>query len=199
MLLSATDYRLMTEDNDTSDARLSFLLAQATAVIQRATKQTLLLVTDDTVTLSSNGRDVTLPQRPLVGTPTVAGYATGEFFVKYREVLRLGYPELGYRTAERSFAIDHLRGAWPEQVTVTYSHGYEVIPADLQGLVAAVVARAIDNPTGLRQWSIDDYSASYGTTVVAGVGLTADERMQVRRDYGRTSGTVRLAGTRPTR
>lgn len=191
-LVSAVDYRIASGDTATADDRLELLLSQATATIQRATRQTLTLVRDDTRTLRSDGRSLLLPERPIVSVTAVAGYAPGDWFIR-GNALVLGRPDYGDRYAVNGPSTDESFrfnvGRWSELVTVTYTHGYAVAPADLQGLCVGMVARALANPGGVDRGAIDDYQFGFSAPI-AGIGLTPTEHAWVRRTYGRPNGSM---------
>lgn len=66
--------------------------------------------------------------------------------------------------------------AW-QTADVTLEHGYATIPAQLKAIALSVAARAYDNPEGLRQQAVDDYSQTRAGSDddLAGVTLTAAE------------------------
>ncbi len=179
-LVSLADFRLVSGDTTTPDARLGRMLEQATSAVQRAARQRLVRATS-TVTLSSDGSSLVLPQRPVIEVTALSAPGAD---------LTLSHTVRG-DTLHRGDP-DTSAALWPELVTVTYVHGFDVCPGDLEALVCAMVERGLANPTGSSQESVEDYSRSFGSSSVAGVGLTEDESRWVRRTYGRTAYTTRL-------
>ena len=58
-------------------------------------------------------------------------------------------------------------GCWTSRlrgITVTLSHGYDVMPTDLDALIGGAAQRLVDNPHGLSQQAIGPFSESYGAT-----------------------------------
>lgn len=77
---------------------------------------------------------------------------------------------------------------------MTYTHGFEEIPADVVAVVCQMVGRVIDgtDTPGLRSESIDDYQYQMGGNIVSGaVALVPSEKETLDR-YRRRSGSVRL-------
>lgn len=75
-------------------------------------------------------------------------------------------------------------GAWDEQVDVTYTHGFSVIPRLIQSVALACAARVVANPTGVRQTSVGDVSVTYAGSdadLTSGAYLTDRERAILRR------------------
>lgn len=165
---------------NTVQAQLALDLA--TGIIQAETGQTLELVTDDVVRLrGSSASPLYLPERPVVSVASIEGDD-----VRDDEWVHLGeYVTRAY--------------GWPPYVTVTYTHGYEVIPDDVRGITLAIAARlmAQNDPSGppVEQETIGTYSVRYARTLAAGgttALLTDGERSHLRRTYRRTAGMVAL-------
>jgi hypothetical protein len=77
-----------------------------------------------------------------------------------------GYVEL------RNWALWSSR---PRQISVTFTHGYEDIPADLVGVAASIAARAGSSPAGIKRQSSGPFSAEYE------VELLGDEKSTLGR------------------
>ncbi len=148
---------------DVEVAAATLARAAATGLLQAETGQHLLLVTDDTVTLTTAGPYVELPQRPVVDVADVAEVA-GDAWVltTFGRLLLTG------------------TGRWPPTVTVTYSHGWDTgdVPDGLRAVALAVAARHLLNPASHQQESTEGYAATYAA---AGLQLTDYERRTVRR------------------
>ena len=61
------------------------------------------------------------------------------------------------------------------EISVTYNHGFNPIPAELKAVCLEVARQVVDNPKGFVQMSVGDVSGSYGS-VSAGVGLALSAR-----------------------
>ena len=140
-----------------SDVQAQLALDVATGVVQQACGQTLLPVVGDVATLVGGHRVLILPERPVTAVSGVGGYDSSAWRWDGRDTLVL--------TAG---------AVWPATVTVTYSHGFTSIPADLKGVCLTVATRLLDNPSGVRAETVAGYSATYGDA--AGISLTGTER-----------------------
>lgn len=69
-------------------------------------------------------------------------------------------------------------------VTVTYTHGYEVVPPEVTAVVQAIAQRAVNNPGGLAtSRTIGPFSESYGA-LANGTALSLfDSEIEVLRRY----------------
>lgn len=145
----------------------------ATGKLQAATGQRLELVTNDVLTLRGGTDRLTLPQRP-VGA--VGAVTTTEAGVTTARVLNADYYLYG----------DTLEGAAlaAPRVTVTYTHGFAVIPEDLKGWALELAAIVYTNPEGHRRESVDGYDATYGSQ--------SEILKAARARYGRTAASVPL-------
>lgn len=137
-------------------------LDSATGVIQAATLQTFFLVTGDTVTLPGYRRLILLPQRPVTAVTAIS--LTDWGFVDYPAAygswrLTNGYLEWRGDISSQYPEVDSGAGRsmWPRLVTVTYSHGYTEIPADVKDMCLKLAAERYTNPEGLDSERIDDY------------------------------------------
>lgn len=98
---------------------------------------------------------VNFPQRPVTAVSSVAvngtTYVSGTDYAwnGYSPFIRLDYVE----SSTATFADEPV-------ATVTYTAGFATVPADVKAVALAVAARQYDNPRGIRQESIDDYSVS---------------------------------------
>lgn len=175
MLASPSDLAsYMQQDVDTSTATL--LLDGATSVIQSYTGQTLTYVQDDTVTLVPYNNEIKLPQRPVIDVTAVQSLAAGEWQV-VQGVIRPTYLLDGstnsvWWTGDVSDSPWYQFVAqlpWPT-VDVTYSHGLQVIPNDLQLACLMVAGQLMSNPAGLQQEAVGNVMVRYDRA--GGAGLT---------------------------
>ena len=144
------------------DERLEAACAQATAVIQAITGQTLCYVEDDEVCLDGSGSCVMLlPEVPVTDVSSV---------VVDGVEMTSGW---GWSAAG---LLEHRSANWPRKyrsVCVTYSHGYDPIPADLVAIATSIAGRFYDPDlmAGIQSESIGGYSYSKKS------GLAEDEHL----------------------
>jgi hypothetical protein len=133
----------------------------ASGVVRRYCRQTLSMVVDDEVTLAGTwGVELTLPERPVLavsaiglnGLPlTLANYRwdrQGRLFWGTAALFNDDPPLSTYWGGDRS------------TVTVTYDHGYEVIPDEIAGVTVQVAARIFANPMGKLEQRTDGYQST---------------------------------------
>jgi hypothetical protein len=165
----------MQQDVDTSTATL--LLAGATSVCQSYTGQTLTYVQNDTVTLVPYNNEIKLPQRPVIDVTAVEGLASGEWLV-VQGVIRPTYLLdgstnsvwwTGQEITEDPWYSYVAQLPWPT-VSVTYSHGFQVIPSDLQLACLMVAGQLMSNPAGVQQEAVGNVMTRYDRA--GGAGLT---------------------------
>jgi hypothetical protein len=130
---------------------------------------------------------VTLPQRPVeeVAAVAVDGVATLDWWQDGADLLM------------RSWAWNRPPAAHrPPQVTVTYTHGWDPVPGDIQAIVMQAANRVIVNPSGVRSETVGGESVTYLIPAAGeylGVLLSRTEQRVLDR-YRRTAGSVRLGG-----
>ena len=169
------------------------LLGDASEKVRKYTGQQFSRVTDDVVLLRINRASVTLPQRP-ADKPTNIAYADGVGVIPTAAWWWGGLDSVDFMPPPwlgNGPAFVHLRK--PTTVAVTYSHGFTVIPADVLGIVCAMVVRVIATGLvmpGLREGGLDDFKFVLGGTLTTGgLQLTADEKTELdpykRRTWSR--------------
>lgn len=168
------------QDLDASSAQEA--VDKASGLVRAVTKQQFDFVSQETVILRGGERVLTLPQRPLVvdtGPNPLIVTELGEFgginvsMIENRDYSRIsneltrGYP-WWWNNTQRLMGYPRTRplGVWTPRVQVTYSHGYAVIPDDVQSFVLDAASVLYDNPTMLRSVQIDDYSETKATEVL---------------------------------
>lgn len=80
-------------------------------------------------------------------------------------------------------------------VDVTYTHGWESIPADIVGIVCEVAAAAFSQPieaAGIQSETLGDYTVTTSTTIPSGVRLTQQQR-DALAPYQMVGGTIAVA------
>ena len=158
-------------DLDTATATLA--LEVVTGWIQSELGQRVVRVTDETVLLDGCDRVLYLPQRPVVSVGAVS--TLDKWGVTYNPVLNTEYRVRGYRLIWSGYGR-----VWPEQVTVTYTHGYLTpdVPQGIRGVCLSAAARIYQNPDGLRSETVGGVSwTAAGSAVDVGPGLTESERL----------------------
>jgi hypothetical protein len=164
-------------------------LADSSGLVRAIGRQEFSFVSQETIELPGDTQILTLPQRPLVvdvGNPLTV-VEVGEFgsldlvavegrdYVRRGDELRRGQPYWS-NTRLQGWPYHRPHGVWAPWVRVTYSHGYAVIPDDLVAIVLDVAQALQSNPTGLRSWSVPEYSETYATELLgaATVGSIKD-------------------------
>lgn len=159
------------QDLDASTAQEA--VDKASGLVRAVARQTFSFVSQETVVLAGGQRVLTLPERPLVvdDSNPLTVVELGDFgganisLIENRDYSRLGneltrgFP-WWWNTSQRFMGWPYVRplGIWTPRVQVTYSHGYQTIPDDVQGFALDVASVLYDNPTALRSVSIDDYT-----------------------------------------
>jgi hypothetical protein len=172
-------------DLDTATAQVALDMAQG--LIQHYTGQTLLYVDGSVWTVPDDprglerrlawlpGLDTTygrsdlvipLPEQPVTAVSAVNGLAAN-----------VGFRLFGGQLLVSSTAL------WTWPLTVTYSHGFQSIPADLKAVGLRLAAKLLSNPSGLRSETIGGYSY---TTAGGEPGFSDFDRL-ILNDYRRRS------------
>lgn len=152
--------------DDADVPRVDMAVRLAAAYVRRMSGQDLIRVVDDEVTFDGNGNTLMfLPQRPVIDVASVV--VDGEAWVEGTD----------YDWSARRGTIRVIGGRWPcgdRNVVVTYTHGYDPMPLEVQGVVYGLARRAVDNPVGtaIRSETLGSYSVAYEAFVG---GLTAHE------------------------
>ena len=129
---------------------------------------------------------VDLPQRPVTAVSSVAVNGTAY-------TLGTDYAWDGISSLIRLAQLVYTSAQFQDDPTavVTYTAWYATIPADVKAVALAVAGRQYDNPRGLRQESVDDYSETRAGSDadLAGTSMLAPERAILDR-YRRTTGSL---------
>jgi len=156
------------DDVDETDGELYLRLASGE--VRGATGLLFDPVTDDTVRLSGKGsRILLLPEAPVSDVTAVvenAGSATPTTLLldvfDWDEHGVLERIDGGVFVRRRRF------------YSVTYDHGFAVVPDEVKAVVLRLAGRAITNPEGMRQESLGRYSYTLAGEQ-AGVGFYAPD------------------------
>lgn len=169
------------------------LLDQASSVVRGYLRQDITrATTTDTFTmrradrlLHRCGGVVTLPQRPVVDITSV----------KVNDVDTADWWQDGSDVLVRSWSWDQPPAAHrPPQVTVTYTHGWDPVPGEIEAIVMQAVNRVIVNPSQIRSETVGGESVTYlvpNGGEALGVLLSEVEKKALRR-LRPSSGSVRL-------
>lgn len=175
--------RMTTTASDTD--RLAAIIADVSASIRAATRQTITQATTTDRLRVINGR-VTLPQRPATAVSAVADIDGNSLSFEWDGLQRIDVPR-GY-TQESSF--DWHQGRL-RVVDVTYTHGFAAASAELDalaGIAANICARAYatsPEQSGIVSEQIDSYQYRLGSVGAAGAfGLLPDELKTIRAIVG---------------
>jgi hypothetical protein len=150
-------------------------LMDASGLVRELGRQTYSFVENETVVLAGGDRVLRLPQRPVVvdDTHTITCVELGDFgaltvpLVEHRDWERNGdeltraYPYYWARSRLMGWPYNRPQGTWMPRVEVTYSHGYQVIPADIVAIVLDVAQALITNPDSLRSKTVGGYSETF--------------------------------------
>lgn len=172
-------------------ARAEALLAGASARVRSYTGQSFDLATTTDRVRVRNGR-LRLPQRPVVAVSVLADMNGTDITFTWHAGNDILMGSSGY-------PVRHpIEDAWyrhHDWVDVTYTHGYEAIPADVVEVVCSIVLRTFGvaaDASGYDSESIGSYSYSVGAVAAAGaVGLMNEER-EALAPYRRMGGTIRV-------
>lgn len=174
-------------------AQAALALKRASARVRKYARQTFSLVENDTIELPGRSRVLRLPQRPLV-LDDMHLLTVTELFgitdVEYTAIEGRDYTRIGTELTrgEAWWAPTRLmgwpwlrpQGIWADRVRVTYSHGYDEVPDDVEDIVLDLAAMNLTNPKNLRAEAVDDYSVTYAAETIGGALLTQDHKDALR-------------------
>ena len=192
------------------------LIQIASAMVRRYTRQDLTAVAGDVVNLPGTwGHTIMLPQRPVTAvasvvingaTPAFASWklmfdelfiGTGSFQPDYGSSL-WGGPSGLWGPAGSATGPQATGASWqgPQaSVTVTYDHGYGVIPDDITNEVAGMAALQMSSPVGMAREKVGGYEATYALSPVGGMVLTAETK-DVLNFYRKRNASVSITTRR---
>lgn len=184
---------------DDQTARAEKLLDRAANRIRAYTGQTFDKATTTDV-LRSLGSVVKLPQLPVI---SIDGVRIIDYLGTSYPVPVFGFDQIDridlatYGVVLNLPEAISLDGLWSGTVDVTYTHGYDPVPAEIVDLNAELVARVYNSPageqTGIRSQGVGPYSIGYDPATGGGVmSLTPDDKAMLDR-YRIFGATVELA------
>ena len=138
-------------------------IAAVTEAIKNWCQQSIELIEDDEITLDCSGGDMLfLPELPVRSVKSVI--EDGDI-LSVNDDYKLGQYGILHRIGQ-----DWAEGV--QIIQITYTHGYESIPADIVDVAARSAARVYqaglrakeyDGITGVSSMSLGDFSVSYGS------------------------------------
>jgi hypothetical protein len=191
------------------------LLGMASGMVRRYTRQQITQTVDDVIVLPGTwGHVLPLPQRPVQSVKSVLfgnSTAPATAWKLVGDDLFIGsgsyQPDYGYinntQTAlwgpAGSVMGPSATGAnWqgPQtDVTVTYTHGYADVPADIVNEVAGMVALQLSTSVGVQKERIGGYQVDFIRGEGGGMALT-DETKQVLNFYRKRAASTSTAALR---
>lgn len=175
----------------TEEDRLACLIADASAAVRAYTGQHFSVATT-TARIKVKGGVIRLPQRPVTAVSALAN-TTGTALLFTWDAgaqvwLSSSLPLANGPTCS---------GRLPQYVDVTYTHGYDTIPADVVAVVAQMAGRALGTTPaegGVQSESIGGYNYSLGSAAAAGgIGMLPAERAVLDR-YKTPAGPIAMTG-----
>ena len=189
MLASLVDLATLlgkTEEDPLDNSSGTLALEVATAVVQNAAGQRILLVEDDAITVwGGAGQTLVLPERPIVSVASVTYNGT---LLAQGTDWRMGPDGLWRRCGWTEDPCE------PSQVDVVCSHGYAADRQEIQlgrGATLSVARGVMTNPDGTIREQIDDYAVAFAEAEAA-LDLMPGMSDRLRRQYGRKAGMVRV-------
>jgi len=175
----------------TNTARVTAQLAAASAAVRDAAGCAITLNTSTVKFGTEVSRRIELPARPVrsVATVTLDGLPVTDYKLRGSSLWR----EIPWQA----------RGDIPSELTVTFTHGYDAVPADVVDLVCALagaglaaVEEGFKAHSGIQSESIDDYRVGFTTgqdAVVSVMELPDRTRRYLRARFG--SGGALVVGS----
>lgn len=189
---------------DAEQARATTLLDLATGLIQDEAKQTILLVTDDVLSIPGTTDEmIKLPQRPVIsvasvtldGVPLTEGsdwYRDGNVIARIPAITTV----LTGGLIDEAFTFPMGTGfGWPAQtLEITYTHGYAVVPESVKAICLEMVVRVWVNPGSVARETVGNTATVYDNMRFspAGLLLTAAEQRVIRRMFGRSAKSITI-------
>jgi hypothetical protein len=161
-----------------NDPKLLAALRAATRRFRGAVGHDVDLVTDDVATLDGNGREsLLLPVWPTTAVTSVV----------LDEVALVEGTDFSWSDAGMLRRLNYY--LWPNRLrclVVTYSHGWDPIPEDIQEAVIDQARTMFTVPAGVQSKAVGGQSVTFGST--AAVGVSDQWSKAVARHKVRTSG-----------
>lgn len=192
--------RLGRELTDAETARVEALLEDASAMVRSYTRQQFDLVEGDVQVLRMQGGEIRLPQRPVTAVTRVVAVG-GNDNLPDVPIMDWVWDNLDLVRVGSGACVVNLPEAWwdddgyPGTYRVTYSHGYETVPADVVRVVCSMVLRTLTAPTmagGVTSETVGPYSYRLdGPGTGLGVSLSAADKKDLD-DYRTKVGQIKV-------
>ncbi|MEU4579973.1 hypothetical protein [Nonomuraea sp. NPDC023979] len=160
-------------------ARVEALISDVSALVQAYTRRTFGRVENDVVKLTSPAElTLELPGGPVhqVTRVLIDGHAVTDWSLVQSTLWR----RWGWRLRWMDMK--------PSEVTVTYTHGADDVPADVKAVVCQEVIRLLSGTPGVQAESVGDVSITYAESG-GSVGLSAAAKKALGK-YRRKAGSV---------
>jgi hypothetical protein len=158
-----TDYGVVVADNETSV--VGRLIRSASAAVCRAAGAPIIQSTSTVTLLAFDGQLLRLPGLPIQSVASVV-LSDGTVLTDWLKTVSGLYRRDGWGTAD----VPGLEA--PQQVTVTYTHGFAAVPDDVAELVVSMVIAGLEafrsgdlglNNGRVSSVGVDDYKEAYAT------------------------------------
>lgn len=176
------------------------LLVDASAKVRTYTGQTFTLVENDEQVLRPVGTLIRLPQRPVIEVASVVALGGGQL----PDIPLSGWMWDGADLINVAGIDSNVFVSMPEwwnehagtnTYRVTYTHGYDEVPADVVAVVCGMVTRTLTSPS-IAEGLVSERIGQYNFQMQQGVGspgvsvrLTRADRDDLQR-FRRTSSTI---------
>ena len=162
-LATALQRVIPAEENGFADQQLEL----ASGYVQAYTGQSFVYSATTTVVLRPRGRIVLLPELPVLSVSAVSvdGAEVEDWVLEPDGIIR-------FVTSPANL------------VTVSYSHGWQTVPADVVAVVAQMAAGMVNAPSdNVRSQAIDTFSVSYfeASSAISGEHRQILDRYRLRR------------------
>ena len=191
------------------------LLGMASGRVRRYTRQQITQTIDDVVVLPGNwGHVLSLPQRPVQSVKSVVFssqsqpstawkligddlvLSTGAYMPDYGASMFGGTALWGPAGSNNGPQVTGATWQGPQvQITVTYTHGYSEVPADIVNEVAGMVALQLSTSVGVNSEQIGGYKVGYLRGEGGGMQLT-EEAKKVLNFYRKRAASTSIASLR---
>jgi hypothetical protein len=174
MFATVDDLRLLTQTPTLDEATGEQALTLATALVQSEAAQRFVPGESTVVLHAPSGTWLELPERPIVAVSTVRATVLGQPALTQPALL----PGVHYLIVGGMLYTAY--GGWSRYgtVSVTYTHGFAVIPDDLRTITLTIAARLVLNPQNVRSETIGSYTYTLSGDTS---GLSMYEKAVARR------------------
>ncbi|WP_440066450.1 hypothetical protein [Streptosporangium sp. OZ121] len=164
-------------------ARVDALITQVSALVKAHCRRSFGRVVDDVYTVRApNDQTLELPGSPVhqVARVTIDGTDVTEF------------KRVGSSLWRRWGWTVQLFSTEPAEVEVTYTHGNDDVPADVNAVVCQEVVRLLDSTPGLESETVGDVSRAYSDATAVGLSKAAKTALN---KYRSKAGTLSVRGS----